>query len=330
MGVCFTPVHRFACGDNDDAGVVEVNHGVVRTMVARAGAGTAGEVVRRTGGGERSGVYEARPSGYGEAVIVKVYAHEWTWKQAKELYVYRLLAAAAPASVPSVIAAEDETNPTGHAYTVMTKVGGSPLSELGAQLDQATWRRLYRRIGALLAAIHEVEQPAYGYLVTEVLEPLPTNEEYMRRQFDKKLCEFRGRGGAAEVAAEVERIVADRAALFAECRGPVLCHNDLHEGNVLVVGQGERCEVRGIVDVENAIAADPLLDIAKTHYYSVHGDPDKLAGLTEGYGAPLADHEERLHLYRLYHALELWDWFTLVGKTRHLPAIASDIVRLTR
>ena len=311
------------------SGVVEVAHDVVRAMAARAGAGAAGEVVRRTGG-ELSGVYEVRPDRSGEAVIVKVYAPRWRWKQAKELHVYSLLAAALAGSVPSVIAAEEETNPTGHAYTVMTKVDGAPLSEVGTHLDRATWRHLYGRIGALLAAIHQVLEPAYGYLVTEVLEPLSTNEDYMRRQFDKKLRQFRDLGGAAEVAAEVERLIAERAAAFGECVSPVLCHNDLHEGNVLVVGEDARWEVRGIVDVENAIAADPLLDLAKTDYYSIHNDQAKWAGLADGYGSPLADHRERVGLYRLYHALELWIWYSLVGQTEHLTNIASDIVQLTR
>jgi hygromycin-B 7''-O-kinase len=86
--------------------------------------------VRRTGG-ELSGVYEARLEDSDAAVIVKVYAPEWVWKQAKEIHVYGLLSAAHAKSWPTVIAAEDDTNPTGHAYTVMTKVAGTPLSEVG-------------------------------------------------------------------------------------------------------------------------------------------------------------------------------------------------------
>jgi hygromycin-B 7''-O-kinase len=43
--------------------------------------------------------------------------------------------------------------------------------------------------------------------------------------------------------------------------------------------------VTGFIDVENAIAADPLLDLAKTDYYSVHGNKAKLSGLIQGYGS---------------------------------------------
>lgn len=33
----------------------------------------------------------------------------------------------------------------------------------------------------------------------------------------------------------------------------------------------------------------------------------------------------RIGLYRLYHALELWDWFASIGDTAPLPGIAADI-----
>ncbi|MEV6288765.1 hypothetical protein [Kribbella sp. NPDC051770] len=32
--------------------------------------------------------------------------------------------------------------------------------------------------------------------------------------------------------------------------------------------------------------------------------------------------------YRLYHALELWDWFALIGVTDPLESIATDITGL--
>jgi hygromycin-B 7''-O-kinase len=87
--------------------------------------------------------------------------------------------------------------------------------------------------------------------------------------------------------------------------------------------------VHGFVDVENAVAADPMIDLAKTEYYSIHGDPAKRAGLLEGYGALPPDVEARLRLYRIYHALELWDWFAHIGEPHHLPGIAADLEAMT-
>jgi hygromycin-B 7''-O-kinase len=85
--------------------------------------------------------------------------------------------------------------------------------------------------------------------------------------------------------------------------------------------------------VENAVAADPLLDLAKTDYYAIHGDDGKraafLAGHAEGGGGDMSEeHRELYALYRLYHALELWDWFASTGQPEPLSGITEDMKRM--
>jgi hygromycin-B 7''-O-kinase len=177
-------------------------------------------------------------------------------------------------------------------------------------------------MGVILARIHQISQNSYGYLTTHILEPQPTNTAYMTRQFTMKLRDFRSYGGDPALHRAIS--VGVDPNLFSTCSGPVLCHNDFHEGNVLVSEGG----VTGFIDVENAIAADPLMDLAKTDWYAVRGDQAKLSGLLEGYGRLPPDWADRLAVYKLYHALELWDWFASIGNTRPLPAIAADIRHL--
>lgn len=87
-------------------------------------------------------------------------------------------------------------------------------------------------------------------------------------------------------------------------------------------------QVTGFIDVENAIAADPLIDLAKTDCYSIRGHRAKLDGLLDGYGPPRGrDWAARLAIYRLYHALELWGWFASVGQTRPFPAWPTTCAR---
>jgi hygromycin-B 7''-O-kinase len=289
----------------------------VAGMVRKAlpGWGVA-EILPRSGG-QLSSVFEVRDAG-GEALIVKVYDPEWAWKQAKEVYVYGVLTPEIGELVPSVIHAE----PAGeqHAFTVLSKVDGVPLSEV----TPADYRPIYEQAGALLARIHRIPQPAYGYLTDQVLEPLPSNDQYMGRQFAKKLKEFEELGGDAELQARITEYVAAHP-VAADIR-PVLCHNDFHEGNLLVDPDTGR--LNGIIDVENAIAADPLLDLAKAQYYSIKDDQAKLDGLIKGYGELPPDWEERTTTYRLYHALELWDWFKLIGVTDPLESIAADMAEI--
>lgn len=54
-----------------------------------------------------------------------------------------------------------------------------------------------------------------------------------------------------------------------------------------------------------------------------------MGGLIDGYGELPPDGPERIVLYRVYHALELWDWFKSIGTHESLDAIAADLEALT-
>lgn len=290
-------------------------------------AAEATDVLPRTGG-QLSAVYEVRCEDPAHDVICKVYADEWAWKQAKEIHVYRLLARDTPLPVPAVLHHAANTAPGGRAVTILSLLEGRPLSEASADMDATLIPAMYREMGAALAAVHRIGQEAYGYLTTKILDPLPDNGTYMRHQFTKKLREFDELGGDSALRDAVARRVERDGGLLDGCEAAVLCHNDLHEGNVLVAQGPRGWEVTGVIDVENAIAADPLIDLAKTDYYALgRGEPERTA-LLDGYGALPGDGIERLELYRLYHALELWDWFRSIGTTEPLASIAEDIARL--
>jgi hygromycin-B 7''-O-kinase len=285
------------------------------------------EAVPRTGG-QLSAVYEVRCADPAHNAIFKVYAPEWAWKQAKEIHVYQLLADLRSLPVPSVLHHASTGGPEGRAVTILSLLEGRPLSEASKDLDPARIPAFYREMGAALATVHQIGQEAYGYLTDRVLDPLFDNGAYMRRQFAKKLEEFHELGGDDRLHDAVTRRIERDGGLFDNCKSPVLCHNDLHEGNVLVAQRPDGWKITGVIDVENAIAADPLIDLAKTDYYSLgRGEPERGA-LLEGYGPLPADAAERLELYRLYHAIELWDWFRSIGTIEPLGSIAEDIARL--
>jgi hygromycin-B 7''-O-kinase len=286
--------------------------------------------VQRTGG-QLSQVCEVRFSDGTDPLIIKIYAEAWRWKQAKETHVYQLLDQHRVGPLPRILhtaAAPGQLG--GHRYTVMTLLPGQPLSAVSARLTEGDLYSLYRQIGASLAALHRIGQPAFGYLTTAILDPKPTNTDYMTGQFAKKLREFSGLGGDPALRAAIERHVEERAELFAACDHAVLCHNDFHEGNILVGHDESRgWQMTGFVDVENAIAADPMIDLAKTDCYSIRGNRAKLDGLLNGYGPCGQAWTGRLAIYRLYHALELWDWFASIGQIQPLDSLAHDMDELT-
>ncbi len=289
----------------------------LRRTVLPAGAALTGVVPR--GGGALSAVHEAGQVD-GPPLVVKRYADRWRWKQAKEVHVLGLLngAPGTAGRVPEVMHVDAE-----RAVTVMTLVPGRPLSEV--PLEGAAEGAVLAEVGALTRLVHETAQPAFGYITTELLEPLPTNRAYMTRQFDKKLAEFAELGGDRDLHASIRAYVGERTELLDRCERAVLCHNDLHAGNILVEPDGDHWRVTGFVDVENAIAADPLMDLAKTIQYAFQRPADAFEALVDGYGPLGADGHERIRLYRVYHALELWDWFARIGTTAPLGGIAAGL-----
>ena len=290
------------------------------------------EVAPRAGG-MVSPVCEVRFAGAEPPVIVKVYGDDSRWKATKEAHVYGLLQRHGVGPTPRILRS-DRSAPEldGRACVVMTLLTGQPLGEVSEAMSIPELREAYRRMGEILATFHSIGQDAFGYVTDRILDPQPTNTAYMTGRFAEKLREFAEHGGDGALHDAVERHVAERTELFAHCDRAVLCHNDFHEGNILVERDDQHhWRVTGFVDVENTVAADPLLDLAKTFAYSIRGDQTKFDGLLEGYGAGAKANAfaERLDLYRLYHALELWDFFAFIGRIEALESLADDMRKLT-
>ena len=109
------------------------------------------------------------------------------------------------------------------------------------------------------------------------------------------------------------------------CNQAVLCHNDLHAGNLLASVANGTPQLTGVLDFEGALAGDPLMDVAKSLYYL--GDESR-AALLGGYGAIDLEHgPQLLDLYHLYFVLELWCWMSQIGKRPPLERLALDLAR---
>jgi hygromycin-B 7''-O-kinase len=285
-------------------------------------------------GGEVNEVYEVRGAGDVRPVIIKVYtggsrSRPWLSKLAKEVYVYRLLGRHGVREIPRILRDEPAgVSALSQAFAVMTLLDGQPLATAGDQLTDRDTDRVYEHMGRLLAEVHRIPATTWGYVTTGVIDAQPSNTAYMLGQFATKLRRFDDLGGDRLLAGAIDRHVARHTDLLAECHRPALCHNDFHDGNVLVARIGEQWRVTGYVDVENAVAADPLLDLAKTDHYALRHDEAKRRAFLRGYGPLPRDWAARVVLYHLHHALEFWNWSATTGKRHLLPDIRTDIERL--
>jgi ribosomal protein S18 acetylase RimI-like enzyme/aminoglycoside phosphotransferase (APT) family kinase protein len=299
-------------------------------VIALADPSLRAKSIARLDGGANSAVFEVRTTG-GDTMIVKVYSDLFHWKMEKEVFVYRLLEGhTLTAPVPVILAADDSKTLLRQNVLVMTKLDGEHVLSLLDRLDDTELAHLNKQIGAFLRSLHEISFDQFGYVGTDaIVGPHDTNLAYMSFQFEKKLREFTDLGGDDDLRQAIAGYVAEREDLLADCPRASYCHNDCHYGNVLALPSGNGLRMSGMLDFENVLAGDPLLDLAKAHCYSSRRSEPLLAALIEGYGRVRPNWRQALDLYVLYHRLELWDWFALLGQSEALDDLADEMRTLT-
>ena len=265
----------------------------------------------------------------GSALVLKVYPEALHWKMQKEVLVTRLLDGKLGVSTPRILLADDSKRLLALNFVVMRRLAGDSVISLEPSLDRADTKAIYRQMGRALREMHAIALEAFGYIGTDgVVTPFATNRAYMLSQFERKLGAFDQLGGRPDLARQLRAYLERSAPLLDGCAAPAFCHYDFHTGNLLARRIDGALRLTGIVDLENAIAGDPLMDLAKTIAYSVRGDETKRAGLLEGYGAiDRPAWHETLRLYQFYGAIELWAWWTEIGDRPRADHIVGELER---
>jgi aminoglycoside phosphotransferase (APT) family kinase protein len=297
-----------------------------QAIVDRAAPGRKVERIGELLAGEISAVFAIELADGSPAFVLKVYPETMHWKMQKEVSIARLLAAL-PIPVPRILLADESRSLLDLNFIVMSHSDGRNVSQWEPSLDQRETHEIYRQIGAALRIIHSVTLESFGYLVENgVAQPFASNRAYMLSQFERKLGGFAKLGGRPALTEQLDAYLKRGTDLLDGCTRPVLCHYDYHSGNLLADRRNGTLQLTGIIDLENAIAGDPLMDLAKTIAYSVRDDITKRAGLLAGYG-PIdrSDWQETLRLYQFYGAIELWAWWTQIGDHQRADNIVADL-----
>jgi aminoglycoside phosphotransferase (APT) family kinase protein len=276
--------------------------------------------------GEISAVFAIELADGPPAFVLKVYPETLHWKMQKEVSIARLLEGL-HLPIPRILLADDSKSLLALNFVVMNRFDGRNVSHWERSLDRDGTHDLYRQMGAALREIHAITLESFGYLVADgVVQPFASNRAYMLSQFERKLGGFAELGGRPALAEQLNAYLKRSTDLLDGCTRPVLCHYDYHSGNLLADRRAGTLQLTGIVDLENAIAGDPLMDLAKTIAYSVRDDATKRAGLFAGYG-PIdrPDWQETLRLYRFYGAIELWAWWTQIGDAARAEGIVAEL-----
>jgi Ser/Thr protein kinase RdoA (MazF antagonist) len=269
----------------------------------------------RLHGGGGSDVYRIDLAGAENPLVLKIYGDEPAWIVAKEALVAGWIGERAGLPIPRWLRLDERRTRIPFRFALTTWLPGVTVRSLiGAPGIDA----VYLQMGALLRRLHAVPMTAYGYVVADgIHRPKPTNDEYMRWAFDQAFGQFRAHGGEESLTRRLEGKAQSRFELLQHSAGPVFCHDDLQQGNVLAEpGRDGNLRLTGLIDFGNARAADALFDLAKALLCCTHEDPCSRAPLLAGYGdISHPDPEEALWLYTLFHRLSMWCHLTRHGDT---------------
>jgi aminoglycoside phosphotransferase (APT) family kinase protein len=288
---------------------LHLNLKTVRRIVRSLDPSLTAEGFRRLEGGSTE-VYTIDVVGpNAKPLVLKVYPDEPLWGPAKEMLVASWLAELTP-PVPRWLRVDESCTILPLRFALFTLLPGRSLRHW---FGRPGIGEDYRQMGELLRRVHDVPMVAYGYIRGGGVEtPRATNTECMVEAFDDVFRRFCDLGGDAGLGRRLEQLAVERFYLLAASSGPVLCHDDFHQGNVLALHDLDGgLRLRGLIDFGNARAGDSLFDLAKALFCSAHEDARSRQPLLEGYG-PI-DHpesERALWLYTLLHRMSMWCWLT--------------------
>jgi len=277
-------------------------------------------------GGEIAAIYEIAFVADKPPVVLKVYPDSLHWKMQKEVTVISLVEGCLSVPAPRILLADDSKRLLDLNFVLMTRLPGSNLGRLESRLTADQRASAYRQIGGLLREFHRIPMDAFGYIGSRGISAAhATNRDYLSHQCDRKLREFADRGGSADLARRIAAYFSTRMHLLHECSHAVLCHNDLHAGNLLAGITDHGVRLSGVLDFEGALAGDPLMDLAKALFYLNAADR---SALLDGYGdTGRRQWSQVLEFYHLYFVLELWCWMAQIGNAQPLHALARDLAR---
>jgi aminoglycoside phosphotransferase (APT) family kinase protein len=289
---------------------IDLSVEVAQAVVDRLDRGWKAMAVRPLAGGSKD-VFEIELAD-AAPVVLKVYGDRAGFGLPKEAYVAGLIGDRLQVPTHRWLLTDETKALLPRRFALISKLDGAPMTSRSGT-PQADG--LYRQMGAALQSLRAVTLPSFGYIMgAGYLKAFDTNLDYMTAAFRVKFRDFAAQGGDPALIDRLQAKVQAGADAVAGCGQAVLCHNDIHPGNFLVAQDaGGVWRVSGLIDWENATAADPLFDLAKALDQILHDDPPGRDPLLAGYGdLGRPDAWAAIQVYRIYHKLEMRNW--LVAK----------------
>jgi len=216
-----------------------------------------------------------------KSLVLRIYPKN-LWKIKKEEYLYNLIRKKTNVPVPKIIK-------TGRNYILMSKIEGKELSVRN--------KALVRKAGELLAKIHSIKFPHYGWIIKDKIKPKFKNwPDFIN--YDMKLKFRKIPGKYKQLKNNIKNIVNKNKSLLNVKSKPCLLHKDYHSSHIIV----NKNKINGIIDIEWAMSGHNEFEVAKSCSWMFDKKPKLEKIFLEGYrkyGSLSKDFTERKKLYKL-------------------------------
>ncbi len=216
-----------------------------------------------------------------KSLVLRIYPQDF-WKIKKEKHLYELIRKKTDVPVPEVIK-------TGRNYILMSKVEGKELSIKN--------KDLVRRAGELLAKIHSIKFPYYGWVINKRIKPKYRKwSDFIN--YDIKLKSRKIPAKYDQLKKRVKRIIENNRNLLNIKSKPCLLHKDYHSSHIIA----DKHKINGIIDIEWAMSGHNEFEVAKTCIWMFDKKPELEKIFLDGYrkyGSLSKDFIKRKKLYKL-------------------------------
>jgi aminoglycoside phosphotransferase (APT) family kinase protein len=227
-------------------------------------------------------------------------SHEPGIMRTEEMF-YRATAGKAP--VPEVVHADYTRAVIGSDFLLMSELPGGSWYAGRERIGDDDRTRMRTELGGMVAALHEVTGPGFGYPQVGALAP--DWRTAFLAMVDAVLTDADTFASVLPRSIEqIGRTIRGRADVLDEVEVPVLVHFDLWDGNILVDRTPDgRTGISGLVDGERAFWGDPVAELVSLGLFQdIEQDEPYLSGYRSAGGRVTFDSATRLRLslYRCY------------------------------